>query len=265
MSDPVKVAKVWAEALSSPDADQGALSSALAHDVTTVSALGTTEGKDAVLASFGQSPIQSFFSQAKWSEPVVAGRTATMSCTFGSGAPVGGVTVTVTTDDGGLITRVETAIIAAPPAVAQPIQVTDGMRQALAGALGNGTPVTVAYSDPDGQPHISLRGTVQAFSENQLAVWIRNPEGGLLSAIKANPRLALFYRDPKTRTTYSFQGRGQADDTDRARQVVYENSPEPERNLDPEQRGVAVVIDLDHIEGRDAGNRILMDRSTQTS
>ncbi len=261
MSDPAKVARLWAEALSSPDRSTDAVSAVLAEDVTTTSALGTTEGKAKVLSTFGQSPIADFFPRGSWSEPTVDGTTAAMTCTFGAGAPVGGVTVTVTTDDAGLISKVETAVLPAPPPVTQPIHVSDGMRDALAGALSNGTPVTVAYADENGQPHISLRGTVQAFDDTNLAVWIRNPEGGLLRAIETNPHLALFYRDPKTRTTYSFQGRARAEHDDVIRERVYDHSPEQERNLDPERRGVAVLIELDRIEGREAGARIVMDRS----
>jgi hypothetical protein len=135
------------------------------------------------------------------------------------------------------------------------------MRLAVNGALVNRTPITVAYVDRIGQPHLSLRGTTQVFSEDQLAIWIRNAEGGLLSAIESNPRLTLLYRDPATRTTYQFYGRGRSDRADETADHVYSNSPEVERNLDPQRRGIAVIIDLDKVEGRDASGAILMERN----
>ena len=53
----------------------------------------------------------------------------------------------------------------------------------------------VAYVDADGVPHVSPRGTVQVWSPDQLAMWIRDPNGGLLRAIASNPHLSCFYRD----------------------------------------------------------------------
>jgi hypothetical protein len=261
MADPVKATSLWVEALSSPDHDTEALGPVLADDVTTVSALGTTEGKEAVLATFGQSPIAALFTQARWSEPTADGNAATVACTFPSGAPVAGVTITATVDDAGLIKRVETGVVQAPPPEAQPVRLTDAMREAVNGALGDRTPVTVAYVDADGQPHLSLRGTAQVFSDGQLALWIRNPGGGLLAAIGTNPHLALFYRNPQSRTTYQFHGRARRDDSDDVRTVVFDNSPEQERNFDPQRRGAAVIIDVDRVEGRDANGPVLMART----
>jgi hypothetical protein len=260
VTEPAKAAAMWAEALSSPDHDTDALDSILADDITTVSALGTTDGKAAVLASFGQSPIARLFTSGSWSEPSVDGATATMTCTFPTGAPVGGVTVTVTVNDAGRVHRVETAVTPAPPPVATAVQITTEMASAVNGALANGTPVTVAYVDSDGQPHLSLRGTVQAFSDDELAMWIRSPEGGLLTAITTNPRLALMYRSPQTRTTYQFHGRARVEGDEALRTQVFDNSPEQERNFDPQRAGVAVVVELDRVEGREASGPIRMIR-----
>ena len=60
----------------------------------------------------------------------------------------------------------------------------------------------------DGQPQLSLRGTTQVYSDDQLALWIRNPEGGLVSVLPENSRLTFFYRDPATRTVLQIQGAG---------------------------------------------------------
>jgi hypothetical protein len=260
MTDPAKPAELWAKALSSPEQGVDDLAPVLADAVTTVSALGTTEGREAVLASFSQSPIAAFFATAKWSTPKVSGDTATLTCTFTAGAPVGGLTVAVTVDAEDRITRVESTIIPAGPPVATPIRITDTMAGAVNGALMNGSPFIVAYVDGKGQPHLSLRGTVQAYSDDQLALWVRNPEGGLPAAIAEQPHLALFYRETGSRTSYQFHGRARIDSSDEVRDRVFENSPERERNFDPQRLGVAVVVDIDHIEGRDATGVILMDR-----
>ena len=139
-----------------------------------------------------------------------------------------------------------------------PLKLTDAMVEAVDGALMNHTPVVVAYVDSGGRPHLSLRGSVQVFGPDQLAIWVRNPEGGLVSAVPNNGHLALFYRDPAKRTMYQFHGRARVDASEAVRDHVYTHTAEPERNLDPERGGVAIVVDLDLVEGRDATGMVLL-------
>ena len=63
------------------------------------------------------------------------------------------------------------------------IELTDEMRDSLASALDDKLPVTVCYVDADGQPQISFRGTAQVHSTDQLAIWARDPNGGLPNAV----------------------------------------------------------------------------------
>ena len=137
------------------------------------------------------------------------------------------------------------------------IELTDEMRTALNGALADRLPVIVAYVDGDGQPSISFRGTVQPFSDDQLAIWIRNPEGGLLRGVAANPKIALLYRNPAERLGWQFHGRARRDDDGQVRDTVYDNSPEFERNQDPDRKGVAVIVDLDRVIAR---GEVIMER-----
>lgn len=115
----------------------------------------------------------------------------------------------------------------------------------------------VSYVDGAGQPSVSLRGSTQVYGSDQLAMWVRNPSGGILLAIAENPKLALFYRNPGQRLAWQFHGRGQQNDDPDVRNVVYANSPEGERNLDPEQNGVALIIELDRVIAR---GEVLMER-----
>jgi len=128
------------------------------------------------------------------------------------------------------------------------------------GALANGTPMVVAYVDADGAPHLSLRGSTQSHGETQLALWIRDPAGGLLHAIPEHPTLALFYRDASRGRTYQFTGRAHVDDDPATRAAVHADQPEVERNLDPYQRGVAVIVDLDRVEGTGPAGRFRLER-----
>ena len=115
----------------------------------------------------------------------------------------------------------------------------------------------VSYVDGDGQPGLSFRGSVQAYSDDQLAIWVRNPEGGILRGIAGNPKIALLYRDPEKQLSWVCHGRAQRDDSDGVRQTVYDNSPEAERDRDEDRKGVAVIIDLDRVIARGA---VLMER-----
>ena len=131
------------------------------------------------------------------------------------------------------------------------------MRTALESALTDRLPVIAAYVDGDGQPSISLRGTTQVYSDDQLAIWVRNPDGGLLRGIAANPNIALLYRNPAERIGWQFHGRARRDDDEQLRDTVYDNSPEFERNQDPDRKGVAVIIDIDRVIAR---GEVLMER-----
>ena len=137
------------------------------------------------------------------------------------------------------------------------IELTDEMKQALSGAVSDKTPVIVAYVDADLQPHISFRGSTQVHSKDQLAIWVRDPAGGMLAAIPKNAKIALMYRNPETRVAWQFLGSGHVDDSDATRKSVYESAPEVERNADPERKGKPVIIDVDKVVAR---GQTLMER-----
>ena len=141
MADALALAKLWTEGLSKPDTSREAVAAVLADDVTTINALGTTEGKDAVVAAYGKSQLAAFIAQGKWSEPVADGDDYVATCTFASGSPVPGITVRVRANGANQIARVETTMQAAPPA-------TKPSDQVLRWAVGavNGTSVVSTES-----------------------------------------------------------------------------------------------------------------------
>lgn len=123
-----------------------------------------------------------------------------------------------------------------------------------------GKPVMFAYVDESGQPSLSFRGSTRAYSDDQLAVWVRNPEGGLLKSLDKNNRLSLLYRDPETRAQLQFRGRGRIDSDEGVRDKLYAEIPERERSADPDKKGVALIIDLDRVDGFMPGFRMQMKR-----
>jgi hypothetical protein len=128
------------------------------------------------------------------------------------------------------------------------IALDDELKDLINGALMAGAPMIVASVDAEGRPRLSFRGSLAAFSDDQVGFWARNIEGSTLENIGANPHVAMMYRNPQTRVMMQLAGRArvaEGDDRDR----VYDNAPEFERNADPERKGVAVIIDLDRAEG----------------
>ncbi len=94
--------------------------------------------------------------------------------------------------------------------------------------------------------------------DDQLPMWFRNPEGGILKAIATNPKLALMYR--KDRLGWQFQGHARVETDEDARTRIYDNSHELERSRDPDRKGVAVIIDLDPVVGGPPDARVHMTR-----
>ena len=136
------------------------------------------------------------------------------------------------------------------------IKLTDEMRDAVNNAMANGAVMLVAYAANDGQPNLSYRGSVQATGDDELAIWVRDPQGGILKAIETNPKLALMYR--KERLGWQFQGRAHIDGDEAVRTRVYDNSHELERQRDPDRKGVAVIVELDVVAGGPPDARIRM-------
>jgi hypothetical protein len=142
------------------------------------------------------------------------------------------------------------------------LKLTAEMKQAINAAATSAKPIIIAYVDESGAPQVSYRGSTQALSDTQLAVWIRNPQGRILAATKRNPAVALIYGnfDPSAKGFMTFRGRARTDDSAETRQRVYDASPEGERNLDKERKGVVLIVDLDGVDGFFGGALVRMRR-----
>jgi hypothetical protein len=222
----------------------------LASDVVLKTANDKIVGRDNVLARItGQWPLTPVYVQGFFGAPVVDGDRVSVSAEFGPlGAAPTKLSLTFTFNAADQVTRIEQQAQMAPP-----LPVGEGLpdivRGLINGALANGTPICVSYVDAQGQPVLSLRGSTQVYSPTQLCIWVRNAEGGLPSAVKSNPRVALLYRDSKTRTTLIIQGRAHVETDDGTRGRVFELAPEVEQNHDPARKGAAMIIDVTSLQG----------------
>ena len=133
------------------------------------------------------------------------------------------------------------------------IALTGEIAERINNALENRKPLTVSYVGLDNRPHMSLRGSTHVYRADQLAIWVRHSEGGIVEAISANPAVGLLYRDADSRTTYVVSGRAHVAGDESTRRAVFDASPKVEQDHDPERLGVAVLIDVDEVKGGTVG------------
>ncbi len=258
MSDRISAVEAYQNALVKGDTD--AVAGYLAGDVVVETNFGRAAGVAAVLALLREPRTAGLLAGgAHWSEPDVTADGLRVVAELPASAPFGGLEVVFAFADG-KITRVEQQTL--PAAALQPgeLRLTGEIKDAVNGALDNQTPMLIAYRDDRDEIHLSFRGTIQAYSDTALAVWARDPGGGLPRNVAARPAVTLFYHDPGTRTTYTFYGRARIEDQPAARAAIFDNSHPRERQADFRRRGVAIVVDLDRVEGRGPAGRVLMVR-----
>jgi hypothetical protein len=138
------------------------------------------------------------------------------------------------------------------------IQLDDDTREAINGAFAARNFVVLGYVGDEGAPHLSFRGSTQVFGPDQLAIWVRNPDGGLVRAVRTRPKVSLLYRSSEPRRILTFTGRGRVEPG--ANDVVYANAHPAERDRDPEKKGVALIVDLDDVSGFGPSGPIRMTR-----
>jgi hypothetical protein len=241
------------------DASFEALRNALTPQATFVSAVtGPTSGPDAVVAQLRT------FRQA--------GRYARATSWHANGTNVtaelpidsyyAAYTWDVALDAEGSVKQITQAGVqqstALPPT---PVRISPDLVEALRIARETRNPLILAYIDAAGRPSQAPRGTVQAFSETQLALWAHNPNGGLVTSIRHNPNVSLHYwggMGTQYGGALSIQGVAHIEDGLETRRRIYDASPASEQRSDPQRQGCAVVIDVTSATGFVAGMRYNM-------
>lgn len=259
MTDRIAAAQAYTTALARQDQDSvRVVRGVLADNVVVETNFGRAEGAEAAVALLREPRTAALLAAgAEWSQPAANGDSVTVTATLPPAAASGGLEL-VFEFAGDKIARVEQQTLPPVPLLPRPLRLDPAIKAAVDGALDNQTPMLIAYLDGDRQIHLSFRGTIQAYSEDQLALWAREPEGGLPRNIPERPHVTLFYHDPGTRTSYTFYGRARVEHDPAARAAIFENSHPREQQMDFRRHGVAIVVDLDKIEGRAAGARLLM-------
>ncbi len=232
----------------------------LAGDVTVTARNGYAAGVDGALNILsGQHALTPTLRRGHWSLPRLDGDVGRVEAVCpDQGAAPDRVALRVTFNGEHRMAAIAYEMeLWAPPATTGAMP--DHVRAAIDDALANNTPLVLAYTGPDGAPHLSLRGSIQTAGPLLLTLWARKPEG-LVEAIAADPRVTLLYRNSPTRTTLTVTGRARVVTDEAERHRIYELAPEVEQRHDPGRNGVALAVDVDRVQGTSPQGMVLVER-----
>ena len=259
MVDRAELAKIYIKAQADgTDESIAALEPHLAEDVLLTMALGPVDGKQAVLTQM-KNPVTMYnFTVGTWQEPVADGDAVKMTSSMPIQATLGGFNLTFNYAPDGKLHRVLMQPLPAPPMPVSELRLTDEIKQIVNDAPTKGLSLLVAAVDLDGQPRLSMRGSLSVLSDTKLGFWARNLSGRTAQGLEQNPKLTLWYRDAPNRVNFAFYGVGRIATDEATRQLVYNQAIEAERKADAQMKGGAVVIDLTAVEGVAPSGRVNM-------
>jgi len=201
-------------------------------------------GRDAVIERFTKSAAASAYVEARWTQDDKDGAVQAVGT-----LPNGAKLILMVQVRAGKIALLQQQMLPGSPRQPTELKLPSDLKERITNALKERHPILISYVDEVGQPNVTFRGSTQAYSDDQLAIWVRNEGGKMLRSIRKNPNVALMYRDEDSKATYNFQGRAWIDDSVAARQKIYEAMAQVERDHDFAHLGVALIIDLDLVEG----------------
>lgn len=150
---------------------------------------------------------------------------------------------------GGKVIRICQQFMEVVPRASSPMKMNADLRARFDNSLADKSPMSLAYVDEQGVPHLAFRGSLRSFADDKLSMWSRVSKGGMVQAIRSNPNVALFYRNEAVRATYQLRGRAYVVEDEAVRRKIYDEMPKVERDHDFAMLGEAIVIELDFLEG----------------
>jgi Pyridoxamine 5'-phosphate oxidase len=244
MADKLEIVRNFMDSVSA-----GAPQAELLSDNAVFRALNfNIPGKQAVLKRLTDEGTSKVYKTVTWQPPFADTFDGIqIKGTLASGA--GGVIMTMLFE-GDKISAVQQQNVPGASRAPSEMKLTPTIKSFVTEALATKHPMVVAYTDEAGQPVLSYRGSTQAFSDDQIAMWVRNAGGSFLKSIQKNPKIALMYRNEESKATYQFQGRAKIATDEATREKVYQTMTQVERDHDYARTGVALVIDLDMVQGQ---------------
>ncbi|MCI0849251.1 MAG: pyridoxamine 5'-phosphate oxidase family protein [Chloroflexi bacterium] len=126
------------------------------------------------------------------------------------------------------------------------IDMNGEMKELVDRAHADGWDCTLGTVDKDGQPQLSLKGSVMVFDSETLAYWERAKRTALEN-VAANPKVTILYNNMKDRIRWRFYGTAVVYESGPIREEVMSRTVEAELERDPERLGVAVLIKVNKI------------------
>ena len=141
------------------------------------------------------------------------------------------------------------------------VELPEEFQTAINNALADACPIMWTSTGADGQPSLAFFGTTQAYSDHELAIWMRNTNRGFLARIEDNPKVAMMYRNGPARLAFQIHGEARRVDDPAVKKHVYDAAPEVEQKTDPERLGTAVIVEISRVIQRGA---VIMARDGDT-
>ena len=126
------------------------------------------------------------------------------------------------------------------------IDINEEMQQLIDNALDDGFCCIVGTANKDGQPQISMKGSVLVFDRETLAYWERARRSALEN-VADNPQVVIFYRNTEKRINWRFHGTASVYEEGEIRENVMSRTIQGELDRDPERQGAAVLVKIDRI------------------
>lgn len=118
----------------------------------------------------------------------------------------------------------------------------------------DGVPCLVATASKDGAPNLAFKGSLMVWDQDHLVFWER-AHGETLTHLRENPRIAVVYRNAAAGKTWRFWGVAELHEDGPLREQIMQRTIQAELDRDPERKGVAVLIRVDRVAGRDVNQR----------
>ncbi|MDO8613554.1 MAG: pyridoxamine 5'-phosphate oxidase family protein [Dehalococcoidia bacterium] len=126
-----------------------------------------------------------------------------------------------------------------------PIDLTE-FSDAINIALEESSYCVVATCGPDG-PDVGYKASMQVFDRDHLSYWERT-RGQHLANLRSGPRVVVMYFNRERGKYLRMYGRAELHEEGPVRDEIMARSPEPELAMDPERKGVGVLIRIDRLE-----------------
>ncbi len=137
------------------------------------------------------------------------------------------------------------------------IDMTGEMQELVDRANGDGFSCTLGTADKNGQPQLSLKGSVMVFDSETLAYWERAKRSALEN-VAQNPKVVILYNNPERRIRWRFYGTAVVHESGPIRDAVMSRTVQAELDRDPDRLGVAVLVRVDKIS--ELSGNILQER-----